>query len=736
MPGRGTSIHRGIGVGAARWRRLFAYVRQQAGFGTEGLNPRVLVTVLVLYGLLTVVFTYPVILHLFTQQAGSTDVYEYMWELWWAKRSLIDLHTSPVNVTSLYHPYGVQHPILLLDAYLMATSLPVVLLFSPGVAINLHLLSSYVLTGFTTYLLCFQLTRRHGAAFLAGVIFAFSPFRADRAAHGVISMALTYWLPLYVLFLLRLLRNPNIRNAALCGITLGFSILSSFLHLAHFVIPLTLVALAYQLFADRRSLFNLRFLRGVAVAGGLACLMILPFYLPLLKARMGGELDYFGRFGVLSHSAALLSFVVPPSFQLVLRQLGPVAGGVEELLPGRYYVVYLGVVALALGLMGLAHKRARLWAVVALVSGLLALGPLLHVTGDLLELTVAERTGYVVLPGALLAKLPLYEWARGPARFAELTIFSLAIMSSYGIVVLYGLIRRQRARAALLSGLLALLLLDYALFVPFPTQSLRVPGFYDAVQADRGEYGILDVGTERFNHEGMHYQIVHQHPIARGFIYRYPGDSQYYQKYLEQLLSPETDIINAGGLVRILDRLDIGLVVLHKLSEATVGTMRPYLMENLGDPQYEDEEIAAFEVPAGDAVSGAPDALLMLGEQWHPLETIDGVPSRWMVNDAVLYARVDGEGSYQLQLTAHPYQGPRHLEIFVGDGLVAEYHVGGMQSYVTEPFSLKSGEWTPIRFHVPEGCQVPSELGEDEGDERCLSMLFQTMDLLPVEPES
>jgi hypothetical protein len=242
------------------------------------------------------------------------------------------------------------------------------------------------------------------------------------------------------------------------------------------------------------------------------------------------------------------------------------------------------------------------------------------------------------------------------------------------------------------------------------------------------------VGTERFNHEGMYYQIVHQQPIARGFIYRYPSDSQFYQEYLEQLLSPETDVVNAGSLVPILERLDIGLVVLHKLSEGTVGAVRPYLMENLGEPQYEDEGIVAFEVPAGDAASPEADALLMLGEQWHPLESIDGVPSRWMVNDAVLYVRVDGDGSHQLQLTVHPYGGPRHLEIFVGDRLVGEYHVGGMQSYLTEPFSLESGEWTPIRFHVPEGCQVPSELGEGEGDERCLSMLFQAVDVLPVEP--
>ncbi len=713
-------------------RRLSATVGRCCGLGTEGLNARILITVLILYGLLTVVFTSPVAFHLLTQPGGSTDVYEYMWELWWAKRSLIDLQSSPTNVTALYHPYGAQHPILLLDAYLMSTSLPVVLLLSPAAAINLHLLSSYVLTGFTTYLLCYSLTRRHWAAFVGGAVFAFSPFRSDRAAHGVISMALTYWLPLYALFLLRLLRKPSYRNASFCGVCLGFSTLSSFLHLAHFVVPLTLVVLAYQFFADRGSLCNVRFLRGIILAGGLAGLMVLPFYLPLLRARIGGELDYFSRFGVLGHSAALLSFVLPPAFHAVLRQFASVAGWVQELLPGRYYVVYLGVVTLALALTGLLIKRARLWAAVALVSGVLALGPLLHVTGELLEVTVADRTGFVLMPGALLTNLPFYEWARGPARFAELTIFSVALMASYGVVELCARIRRPGAEMAAMGGLLALLLLDYALFVPFPIQSLRVPDFYAIVQADEGGYGILDVGTERFNHEGMYYQTTHQHPIARGFIYRYPSDSEYYEKYFEQLLGPDTDIVNAGALADALNGLDVGLVVLHKLSEDTVEEMRPYLVQEFGEPTYEDDQIAAFAVPA---VGAQRSPLLLLGEQWHPLESIDGVPSRWMVNDAVLYVRAEEEGRYQLLLTVHPFEGSRYLQIFVDDDLLGEYQVGGLQRYVTEPFTLESGEWTPLRFHVPEGCQVPSEIGDGE-DDRCLSMLFQAVEVLPAGPET
>ena len=720
----------------SRLHSLIAIVEEQTGFATGGLNWRTLATVLCAYTVLTVVFTHPVALNFLSQPAGSTDVYEYMWELWWAKRSLVDLQMSPADVTALYHPYGAYHPLLLLDAYLMLTSLPVVMLFSPAAAINFHLLSSFILTGFATYLLCYHLTRRHWPAFIGGAIFAFSPFRTDRAAHGVISMALTYWLPFYVLFFIRLFERPRMRSAIFCGIALGFSILSSFLHLAHFVVPLTVVFIAYQLFADRKRLYSPSFLRGVALALALACAMVLPAYLPLLGARLAGELDYFSRFGILSHSAALLSFVVPPSFHVVLSHVEPLLGAVQGLLPGRYYVVYVGVVGLALALLGLVLRQARLWAVLAVVSGVLALGPLLHVTRDLVEVTIGKDTGFVLMPGALLMKLPFYEWARGPARFAELTIFSLAIVASYGVLVLCGRLRRRIVRFAVVGGLLMLLLLDYAIFVPFPTQDVRTPAFYETVQADGGAYGVLDVGTESFNHEGMYFQIIHQHPIARGFIYRYPAGSHYYQEFLEQLMSPEDDIINAGQLVPILRELGIELVVLHKLSEATVEELRPFLSENLSEPVYQDEQIAAFAVPTGDATTAEDMPLLMLGALWHPLEKVGEVPSRWMVNDGVIYARVDTEGSYELALTAHPFGGPRHLQVFVGDDLLEEYQVGGMQSYVTSPFWLGGGEWTPIRFHVPEGCEVPSEVTSEQDDDRCLSMLFQQLDLLPVESET
>lgn len=701
------------------------------------LNSHRVALVLAAYGVLTILFTYPVALNILTKPAGSTDVYEYVWELWWAKRSVIDLHADPANVTALYHPYGTHHPVLWLDTYVTWTSVPLVTLFGPIAAYNMHFLSSHVLTGFTTYLLCYSLTKRHWPSFIGGTIFAFSPFRLDRAAHGVLSMDLTYWLPLYVLFLLKAFSRPSIRNSFFCAIFLALSTLSSFLHAAHFVVPVTAVFLLYQHFANRRRLYDLQFLKAFGLTLVIAGLIVIPFYAPVLKARMEGELEYFARFGILSHSAPLLGFVVPPPSHLVVERVETLRLAVEQILPQRHTVVYLGIGSLSLALWGARNRRTRLWVILAVLSAVLALGPLLRLGRELLEYSVAGRSGFVLLPGALLTRLPFYEWVRNPARFGELTIFSVALLASYGVTALLGGAGRRTVRLGATAALVMLVPIEYACYLPFPRVDLPTPEFYEAVATDIQDYGVLDVGTATLNHRGMYYQTVHGHPIVRGHIYRLTNEVKLYLRFMDQLLQPEPDIVNHHEeLIEILKGLNIRYVVLHKTYPRTVEKFVPYLTQAMDDPVYEDELIAAFAVPTGDGLEVRNLPLLVLGEQWHPMESIDGAPSRWIVNDATAYVRVETEGRYRLSLVAHPFREPRHLQIFVNEEQIEEYHVGGLQSYVTPPFALPGGQWTPVRFHVPEGCEVPSEVMNGYTDDRCLSMLFQHVDILPVESQT
>ncbi len=373
--------------------------------------------------------------------------------------------------------------------------------------------------------------------------------------------------------------------------------------------------------------------------------------------------------------------------------------------------------------------------ILALVSGVLALGPLLRLGRDLVEYSVVGKTGFVLLPGALLTRLPFYEWVRNPARFGELTMFSVALLASYGVTALLGAAGRRTVRLGATATLVMLVPIEYACYLPFPRVDLPTPEFYQAVATDSQDYGVLDVGTETLNHRGMYYQTVHGHPIVRGHIYRLPNEVKLYLRFMDQLVQPEPDIVSHEGLIEILSGLNIRYVVFHKMHPSIVEKFMPYLSQAMDGPVYEDEQIAAFAVPTSNGLETGDLPLLVLGEQWHPIESIDGAPSRWMVNDATLYVRVETGGRYRLSLVAHPFREPRHLQIFVNEEQIEEYHVGGMQSYVTAPFALPSGEWTPVRFHVPEGCQVPSEVMHGNADDRCLSMLFQQVGILPVESE-
>ncbi len=714
--------------------RAVSAVRRLAVVARWRLQARPLLTTLVFYTLLTMVFTYPIVFNIARNPAGSPY---FVWELWWAKRSLIDLHANLANLTSLYYPQGAYLPLLWTDLYSMVSSLPLVLLFGPLVAYNVHFLATYVLTGFATYLVCYHLTRRQWPSFLGGVVFAFCSFRSHQAVHGHLNLMLTYWLPLYVLFLIKLFKKPGTWNVALCGVFLALSVLSSPLHAAHFLIPLTVVFLVHKTITEREWLGDSRVLVGLGVALLIAALMVGPLYVPLVTARATGGLEYLSRHGVLSQSVDLLAFFVPSPSQPLVQSVGPLSALVGALTPEKGYdPAYLGVGALVLALAAALKmgRRLALWWLLGVAGVVLSMGPLLHVRGQVVYQTVADRVGLVVLPGALLTGLPFYDWIRAPDRYSELAMFALAVLAAHGGLVVLDASRHRAVRWSLAGMFTVLVPLELALYFPFPIADRPVPEFYSTLADDGEEYAILDIGSTG-NHWGMYYQTVHKHPIVRGHCYRFPSEVKPYLAFLDQLVQPDADIVNQGRMTLVLNQLGTRYVVIHKLwlLPDSVREFIPFLTQVMGSPVYEDAQIAAFALKDEPAERQVDVPFLMLGEQWHAIESVDGVPSRWMVNDATVFVMVQRDGAYQLTFNAHPFRQPRHLYTYVNEDLIAEYHVGGMQSYVTPAFTLRAGEWTRVRFHVPEGCEVPSEVLDGSEDQRCLSMMFQALDVLPVE---
>src|SRR5689334_5613685 len=57
------------------------------------------------YLLLTLLFTYPLVLHLGAYVVGlHVDVEQYLWSFWWMRRALLELHTTPFFTHWLYYP--------------------------------------------------------------------------------------------------------------------------------------------------------------------------------------------------------------------------------------------------------------------------------------------------------------------------------------------------------------------------------------------------------------------------------------------------------------------------------------------------------------------------------------------------------------------------------------------------------------------------------------------------------
>ena len=158
---------------------------------------RTRLSVLLLFLVLTVLFTYPLVLHLRTAVPGPPwDNLVWLYDLWWFRHSIVDLGQWPTFNTTIFHPYGYDlrlSELMLPNKLLIA---PLLFLGDEVLAYNGLLLLSFVLTGYATYLFIAYLTADRLAGVVAGAIFAFCSYRMHAMAAGWLPLISTQWIPL------------------------------------------------------------------------------------------------------------------------------------------------------------------------------------------------------------------------------------------------------------------------------------------------------------------------------------------------------------------------------------------------------------------------------------------------------------------------------------------------------------------------------------------------------------
>lgn len=228
---------------------------------------------------LTILMTWPWARHLRDTAADTGDSYLHSWILWWDYHQTFSdpLHLFDANIL---YPYS----------YTLAFSengYGIALFFFPLHALGLKpltiagiaTLAGFAFCGYGAFRLVRTLTASNGAAWVAGVAFAFVPYRFHNLPHLFYLFA--GWLPLLLEALVLYARSPTGRRAAWLGLAFFLNGLSCIHWLILALIPLAVTG-AFLIWSQ--SLWRNRsfWLRG-ALALGLASIALLPFLVPYLR---------------------------------------------------------------------------------------------------------------------------------------------------------------------------------------------------------------------------------------------------------------------------------------------------------------------------------------------------------------------------------------------------------------------------------------------------------------------
>ena len=428
----------------------------------------------------------------------------------------------PGRVEDFNAPDGleIRWPLNLANFSSMTVLYVLALVFGAHVAFGLFVVLGYVASGTAMFLFLRSLTGSAWIGIVLGWAFAFYPFALMKAEHPGF---LHGWV--FVLLAWRLLalsERPSIRNGLWAG---AAGILAT--SWTHYFILLAGVFYAALAVADLalgagRGDFRRRVLpHAVGVALVFGFVLVMRQLLAVSSAPGVGAATEFS--AIIATSAKPLMYLVPSSNTLLGDWTQPFLA--ERGLDAVEWSLYLGVTTMALASVGLvasllgglpAHlRRTSLFALVAVVTGLVFSAP-----------PRVELFGHVIsTPTHLVFQAaPAY---RLYTRFVMVVMFGVCLLAALGLVALT---RRRggRVAAAVLAAASVLIPLDLWNRPPDAVRDLRVPPVYDVLRNQPpgilAEYPIRSV-AQVGHYLDLYYQDKHGHPILNGF-YRGPYEER------------------------------------------------------------------------------------------------------------------------------------------------------------------------------------------------------------------
>ncbi|MDQ6694371.1 MAG: hypothetical protein M3014_08100 [Chloroflexota bacterium] len=683
-----------------------------------------------------ILFTYPLVLHLADAVVLSRggDAWLHLWDLWWVDKALVGLHQNPYKTDFLLYPSGLNLYYHSLNIFNGVISIPLQHIFGLTTTFNLLVLGNLVLDGMAAYWLCMERTEHFAGSIVGGALFASAPLLATSVDLGQLDEITAWWMPLFVLALLRALECPGPvwrrgggRRAALCaGLCLVGASLATWYFTAGLVIFTMLFVPAYLLANKRGAGKSLGFWWQACTKVGAAVVLFIVLLSPLLYAMVRERLrGYIYMLPSLSatiyNSADLLAPFMPPR----IGAQGFSWWSADAATLGYAGNSTLGYVALLLSGLGLAWGRRKLcWPIALALLGLvvMSLGP---------DLLVAGNDTHIPLPYALLNNVPFIGASRQPLRFLAAAGVCLSVLSAFGVSYLTERLRLPALRRALLPALLLLIMAE--LFgIPRQLTSTVISPAFSSIKARTEAGAVMELPVDSWSALSMWHQSLHDKPIIGGYtsrhfpyplaLFQVPGVAQLYRADAQPLgaadiISPTLSDTALSGL----DQYGVRYVVLHKadMRQARYIAIRDAFNTLFAgrQPIYDDPETAVYVTPRSNSVL----PIVALGEGWYAVEGDDTASQplhRWTNGNSPVALKLPGGagGRYTLRLTAYSYHIPRELTISIDGRQASTAQVStGFSDITADLGRLQPGDHT-LLFASKQPPEVP------QGDLRAIAV--------------
>lgn len=486
---------------------------------------------------LALVILLPITAHINSVAPGTGgDTYQNLWDIWWVGYATFTLHTSMWYTNLLYAPIGAGLAFQTMAPIASLLSVPFQAL-GLVTAYNILLLLGFAVSGLTMFILADYLVKNSYAAFIAGLVFAFSSFHMAEALSHIDWMFIA-WIPLAVYFFIKMLRAEKpILNGIGLGIVFMLSefmgdVEQSIMLVLLFVIMLIIFLLYGQ---TRKKVLNIRFAASVLIFLLVAFLVGSFGYIPLIKAvTQPGALSSINSINNINHnmlwSDNLLSFFLPSPFNGVFHNISLsyysiFANGPTE---DVSYITYTVLVLAAYGIYK-DHKRTGMWIAIAVIFGLLALGPYIQM-----------GTGPAKIPGLYYAytKIPVLNIIREPGRFDVVVEMALAIIAAFGAEALleHHAFKGKTPRIMLLVGVITIIfliestgILNSAVASTITTQVAPAPGLFYQIGKTPLNFSILNLPAlensnsaypSLYTGEATYYTAITHKPLVGGYTTR------------------------------------------------------------------------------------------------------------------------------------------------------------------------------------------------------------------------